>query len=110
MLSLEASLEIVLILIILLGGKKMSTNMDNLAAQVAASIAMEQDAIVLINSIPDKVAVALQADSVKIAALEQQIADLNAAIQADDSQKDTLTAQLKTASDALQAAIAAQKV
>ena len=84
---------------------------------MAVSIAEEQAATALINGIPQKVADAIQADAAKITELTQQVADLtaqlgaaNTAMQTDDAAKDQLTTQLKAASDALQAAIAAQKV
>lgn len=120
MISLEAFLEIALIVIILilsiLGGKKMTAAFDNLATQVATSIAEEQAATALINGIPQKVADAIQADAAKMAELTQQVADLTTQLQAantaqanDDAAKEQLTAQLKTTSDALQAAIAAQQ-
>lgn len=95
----------------------MTAALDNLAATVAVSIAEEQAATALINGIPQKVADAIQADAAKITELTQQVADLtaqlgaaNTAMQTDDAAKDQLTTQLKAASDALQAAIAAQKV
>ena len=95
----------------------MTAALDNLAATVAVSIAEEQAATALINGIPQKVADAIQADAAKITELTQQVADLTAqlgaaktAMQTDDAAKDQLTTQLKAASDALQAAIAAQKV
>ena len=95
----------------------MTAALNNLAATVAVSIAEEQAATALINGIPQKVADAIQADAAKITELTQQVADLtaqlgaaNTAMQTDDAAKDQLTTQLKAASDALQAAIAAQKV
>lgn len=63
------------------------TAIEDLKAQVAASIEVEKNAIALINSIPDKVAAALAGD---------------------EEAKAELTTQLKNASDALQAAIVAQ--
>lgn len=63
------------------------TAIEDLKAQVAESIALEQKAITIINGIPDKVAAALAGD---------------------EAAKTELTAQLKAASDALQAATTAQ--
>ena len=94
----------------------MTAAFDNLATQVATSIAEEQAATALINGIPQKVADAIQADAAKMAELTQQVADLTTQLQAantaqanDDAAKEQLTTQLKTTSDALQAAIAAQQ-
>ena len=63
------------------------TAIEDLRTQINASIAIEQSAIEMINGIPAKVAAALAGD---------------------EAAKAELTTQLKAASDALQAAIAAQ--